>query len=73
MTIELNHTLVHARDPLASTAFLAEMLGRPAPVRFGPFWDVVLDNHVTLAYLRAGEPLTIEHLCADREMGRRGA
>jgi catechol 2,3-dioxygenase-like lactoylglutathione lyase family enzyme len=37
------------------------MLGRPAPVRFRPFWDVVLYNHVTLAYLRAGEQLTIEH------------
>jgi FAD/FMN-containing dehydrogenase len=49
MSIELNHTIVHARDPLASATFRAEMLGRPAPVRFGPFWDVELDNHVTLA------------------------
>lgn len=32
MSIELNHTIVHARDPLASATFLAEMLGRPAPV-----------------------------------------
>ena len=30
-------------------------------VRFGPFWDVELDNHVTLAYIRADEHLTIEH------------
>ena len=36
MPIELNHTIVHARDPQASAAFLAETLGRPAPVRFGP-------------------------------------
>ena len=58
MSIELNHTIVHARDPLVSATFLAEMLGRPAPVRFGPFWDVELDNHVTLAYIVADEHLT---------------
>lgn len=29
--------------------------------RFGPFWDVELDNHVTLAYIRADQHLTIEH------------
>jgi len=61
MSIELNHTIVHARDPLASATHLAEMLGRPAPVRFGPFWDVQLDNRVTLAYILADEQLTIEH------------
>lgn len=61
MSIELNHTIVHARDPLASANHLAEMLGRPAPVRFGPFWDVELDNHVTLAYMLADEQLTIGH------------
>jgi hypothetical protein len=49
MSIELNHTLVHARDPLASATYLAEVLGRTTPVKFGPFWDVELDNHVTLA------------------------
>jgi len=61
MPIELNHTIVHARDPHASAVFLSEMLGRPAPVRFGPFWDVHLDNRATLAFLPAGEHLTIEH------------
>ena len=30
-------------------------------VRFGPFWDVELDNHVTLAYIRADEHHTLEH------------
>jgi catechol 2,3-dioxygenase-like lactoylglutathione lyase family enzyme len=28
MPIELNHTIVHAHDPQASAAFLAEILGR---------------------------------------------
>lgn len=62
MAIDLNHTIVHARDPRASAAFLAEMLGRAAPVRFGPFHAVALDNGVTLDFIDAGDgPLTIEH------------
>lgn len=62
MAIELNHTIVHARDPQASAAFLAEVLGRAAPVRFGPFHAVALDNGVTLDFIDAGAgPLTIEH------------
>jgi catechol 2,3-dioxygenase-like lactoylglutathione lyase family enzyme len=61
MPIELNHTIVHARDPLASATFLAEILGREAPFRFGPFHCVQLDNRVTLDFLPADEHLTIEH------------
>ena len=73
MSIELNHTIVHARDPLASATHLAEVLGRTTPVKFGPFWDVELDNHVTLAYILADEHLTIEHyafLVSEEEFDR---
>lgn len=51
MTIQLNHTIVPARDPQASAAFLADILGRPAPVPFGPFYGVELDNGVTLDFI----------------------
>jgi catechol 2,3-dioxygenase-like lactoylglutathione lyase family enzyme len=61
MPVELNHTIVHARDPQASAVFLAEILGRPAPVRFGPFQAVALDNGVTLDFIRADDQLIIEH------------
>jgi catechol 2,3-dioxygenase-like lactoylglutathione lyase family enzyme len=62
MAIELNHTIVHSRDPAASSAFLAEMLGRDAPVRMGPFHGVELDNRVTLDFIAAGDgELIIEH------------
>ena len=62
MTVELNHTIVHAREPKASAAFLAEILGRPAPARFGPFWTVALDNGVTLDYIHGGDDeRIIEH------------
>jgi len=61
MAVELNHTIVHARDPQRSASFLAEMLGRVAPVRFGPFLGVALDNGVTLDFIAADAELVIEH------------
>ena len=61
MSIELNHTIVPARDPLASATFLADLLGLPAPVPFGPFFAVALDNGVTLDFQRDDGELTIQH------------
>ena len=61
MAIELNHTIVHARDPLASATLLAQILGVAPPVRFGPFEGVALDNGVTLDFIEAGDTLTVEH------------
>lgn len=61
MAIQLNHTIVPARDALASARFLAEILGRDAPVRFGPFWAVALDNGVTLDFQNSSEAIPIDH------------
>ena len=61
MPIELNHTIVHARDAQASAVFLADLLGRPAPGRFGPFHTVQLDNRVTLDFIQTDADLVIEH------------
>ncbi|HYW56640.1 MAG TPA: VOC family protein [Polaromonas sp.] len=61
MSIQLNHSIVHARDSLASATFLAGMLGLPAPVRFGPFHAVALDNGVTLDFLTHDGDITVEH------------
>ena len=55
MAIHLNHTIVRARDPRASAEFLADMLGRSPPVRFGPFYAVELDNGATLDYMQADD------------------
>ena len=55
MAIELNHTIVAARDPQASAAQLAGLLGRGAPTRFGPFHCVALDNGVTLDFMRESD------------------
>lgn len=61
MAVQLNHTIVQARDPQASAAFLAEMLGRDAPIRFGPFYGVSLDNGVTLDFIRAEGDIFRQH------------
>jgi catechol 2,3-dioxygenase-like lactoylglutathione lyase family enzyme len=48
MTVELNHTIVHARDKHATARHLVEILGLPAPTVYGPFVVVQVDNHVSL-------------------------
>ena len=50
MTVQLNHTIVFCRDQQVSATFLAEILGRPAPKRFGPFFVVDVDNGVSLDF-----------------------
>jgi catechol 2,3-dioxygenase-like lactoylglutathione lyase family enzyme len=50
MGVRLNHTIVWCRDQQRSATFLAEILGRPAPVRFGPFLVVEVDNGVSLDF-----------------------
>ena len=51
MTVELNHTIVHARDKHASAAFVAEILGLTVGEPTGPFVPVVLGNDVTLDFM----------------------
>ncbi len=61
MPIQLNHTIVPSRHPRASATFLADILGRGAPVRFGPFHGVELDNGVTLDYVRVDGEIPRHH------------
>jgi catechol 2,3-dioxygenase-like lactoylglutathione lyase family enzyme len=61
MPVQLNHTIVHAPDPLASATFMAEILGLEKPRRFGPFWVVDTANGVSLDFIAAEKPLTTEH------------
>lgn len=50
MSVQLNHTIVWCRDQRKSASFLAEILGRPEPTRFGPFHVVELDNGISLDF-----------------------
>jgi catechol 2,3-dioxygenase-like lactoylglutathione lyase family enzyme len=61
MPIQFNHTIVPARDAEASAKFLTDILGLPAPVRFGPFWVVTLENGASLDYQHSDEHIPIEH------------
>ena len=61
MTAQLNHTIVYSSDRTKSARFLAEILGRPAPVRFGPFEVVELDNGVSLDFAAADGPIQPQH------------
>lgn len=61
MTVKLNHTIVSARDKRASASFLAEILGLPAPVPFGQFLGVQVDNDVTLDFADARGGITPQH------------
>lgn len=55
MSIRFNHTIVHSRDKAASAAFLADILGLPAPTPFGHFLVVEFDNGASLDFIDASD------------------
>lgn len=61
MAIELNHTIVWCRDKMRSSAFLAEMLGRPQPRPFMHFMVVDLDNGVSLDFMQKEGEVSRQH------------
>jgi catechol 2,3-dioxygenase-like lactoylglutathione lyase family enzyme len=61
MTVQLNHTIVPARDKEKSARFMADLLGLPAPLRFGPFYVVQLANGVSLDFIDDTGDLRAQH------------
>lgn len=61
MAVQLNHTIVAARDPDASAAFLAETLGLPEPDHFGPFTVVETANGVSLDFMAVAGRVHSQH------------
>ena len=59
MSIELNHTIVAARDAETSARWLAELFGTDEPERFGHFWQVTTGNGVGLDFASAGRDADI--------------
>jgi catechol 2,3-dioxygenase-like lactoylglutathione lyase family enzyme len=51
MPVQLNHTIVAARDKRESAEFLADILGLRPPTTYGPFAVVELDNGVSLDFI----------------------
>ena len=50
MSVQLDHTIVHARDKQRSARLLAELLGLPNPAPYGPFVVVETANGVSLDF-----------------------
>lgn len=61
MAVQLNHTIVHARDQRASADFYASIFGFAAAKPFGPFLDIETANGVTLAILETHEKFEPQH------------
>lgn len=61
MAVQLNHTIMYARDKQESATFLAEILGLPTPVPFGPFLVVQTDNEVSLDVLDTDGEIASQH------------
>ncbi|MFD8692240.1 VOC family protein [Streptomyces sp. NPDC059651] len=62
MSVELNHTIVHARSNRESAEFLARLLDLDVGTEWGPFIPVPLGNGVTLDFATiAAESITPQH------------
>lgn len=71
MSVELNHTIIHARDNRESAAFLAHILGLEVGTEWGPFVPVATGNGVILDFATVpAESITVQHyafLVSDEE------
>jgi len=55
MPVQLNHTIVAARDGEAAATWFADLFGVASPRRFGPFWQIDTDNGVGMDFVSAGD------------------
>ncbi|MEU8824542.1 VOC family protein [Streptomyces sp. NPDC048636] len=71
MSVELNHTIIHARDKRESAEFLATILDLEVGAEWGPFIPVQTSNSVTLDFASIpAESITMQHyafLISDEE------
>ena len=64
MTIHLDHTIVPARNKVASAKRLAELLGVPwAESGLGPFAPVYVNDGLTLDFIETNEDFPVYHFC----------
>lgn len=61
MAVELNHTIVHARDKVASARFYAEILGLGEPKAMWHFMVLRLANGVSLDFMETDEEIQPQH------------
>lgn len=64
MRIELDHTIIPARDKVAAAKLLAELLGVPwAPESYGIFAPVYVNDGLTLDFIGTDEDFPVYHFC----------
>jgi len=61
MAIHFNHTILSAHDSRSSAEFLVDLLGLPAPTRWGPFQVVATENGANLDYMNVDGVITPQH------------
>ncbi|MFF6772310.1 VOC family protein [Streptomyces sp. NPDC012637] len=62
MSVELNHTIIHARDNRESARFFADLLDLEITAEWGPFVAVALGNGVTLDFATIpAEHIAMQH------------
>jgi len=55
MPVQLNHTIVAAKDAEAAARWFAEMFGVEEPESYGPFWQITTANGVGLDFATTGD------------------
>jgi catechol 2,3-dioxygenase-like lactoylglutathione lyase family enzyme len=64
MTIQLDHTIVPARNKAVSGKQLADLLGVPSgPAAAGPFYGVYVNEGLTLDFMDTDEDFPVSHFC----------
>ena len=64
ITIHLDHTIVPARNKVASAKLLADLLGVPwAASGVGPFSPVFVNDGLTLDFIDTDEDFPVYHFC----------
>ena len=61
MSIEFNHTLVHAKDTWAAAREVGHLLGLAEPSSYGPFAVLQFDNGTTLDFIEDTGEIKAQH------------
>lgn len=61
MSVQLNHTIVHASDRDRTATFLTDLLGLPPAPVYGPFRVVELANGVSLDVVQDDGEINVQH------------
>jgi hypothetical protein len=61
MSVDLNHTIIHAKDNREAAEFLGRMLGLEVGAQWGPFIPVATANGVTLDFMTLPGEITTQH------------